>query len=119
VAALGLVTRIAASATLTFNSPSVRGNGLRLRAGWQPSPGEGASYKGKIMEGTLLLDGTLEFQQKRYNTCSTAAEIARGTLTGRRMHTNGWDFWQFLDSSGKTRILSDARQSYLACKGGG
>jgi hypothetical protein len=71
-------------------------------------------YKGRMMEATLLPDGDVEFKGKRYQTCSTAAEEARSTVTGRRMNTNGWSFWQFVDGDGKTRTLFDVRERYLA-----
>jgi predicted type IV restriction endonuclease len=75
-------------------------------------------YKGKMMEATLLPDGAVEFGQVRYRTCSTAAETARSTITGRKMHTNGWSFWQFLDTEGKTSTLAAVRKAFLARKGG-
>lgn len=76
-------------------------------------------YRGQIMESMLLPDGGVEFQAVRYDSCSTAAEIARSTLTGRRMHTNGWDFWQYLDDNGKKRTLAVARDQFLRMKGEG
>jgi hypothetical protein len=74
-------------------------------------------YKGQLMEATLLPDGGVQFQGKRYDSCSTAAEFARCTVTGRRMNTNGWDFWQFLDTNGKKLMLQDVRETYLRTKG--
>jgi hypothetical protein len=71
-------------------------------------------YKGRRMEATLLPDGTVEFQGTVYPTSSTAAEIARGTITGRRMNTNGWSFWQYVDGDGKPKELVAARTEYLA-----
>jgi predicted type IV restriction endonuclease len=76
-------------------------------------------YKGRVLEATLHPDGTVEFQLKRYPTCSTAAEIARGSVTGRRMNTNGWSFWQYRDGHGKTQELIEARRRYLEAKGQG
>jgi hypothetical protein len=74
-------------------------------------------YKGHVLEATLLPDARVEFQGACYDSCSTAAELARGTLTGRRMHTNGWVFWQYLDTSGKKALLNDVRQRFIAMKG--
>jgi hypothetical protein len=71
-------------------------------------------YKGRRMEATLLPDGTVEFQGTVYPTSSTAAEIARGTITGRRMNTNGWSFWQYVDGDGKAKELVAARTECLA-----
>lgn len=73
-------------------------------------------YKGKRLQATLLPDGSVEFQGKAFSTCSRAAERARETVTGKRMNTNGWSFWQFTDSDGKTRELLDARAAYLSQK---
>lgn len=71
-------------------------------------------YRGRLVEAKLLPDGTVEFQGNVYKTCSTAAEVARGTVTGRRMNTNGWSFWQFHDGNGKAKELIAARSEYLA-----
>jgi predicted type IV restriction endonuclease len=76
-------------------------------------------YKGKVLEATLLPDGIVEFGQKRYRTCSTAAEVARSTITGHKMNTNGWKFWQFVDANGKTTLLVDVRTEFLKRKGSG
>jgi predicted type IV restriction endonuclease len=74
-------------------------------------------YRGKVMEATVQPDGTVEFDQTRYRSCSTAAEVARSTVTGRKMHTNGGVFWQFLTPEGKTLTLADVRKAFLAAKG--
>jgi hypothetical protein len=74
-------------------------------------------YKGNELEATLLPDGRIEFQGQSFDSCSTAAETARSTVTGRRMNTNGWVFWQFLDSAGQAKTLDDAREKLLANKG--
>jgi hypothetical protein len=60
----------------------------------------------------------VEFQGTIYDSCSTAAEAARATITGRKMNTNGWVFWQYAKPDGKPEILSEARQRFLAMKGG-
>jgi predicted type IV restriction endonuclease len=73
-------------------------------------------YKGGTLEATLLPDGKVEFQGTHYDSCSTAAEIARGTITGHRMNTNGWSFWQYLDPDGKKTTLFDVRAKYLKMK---
>ena len=70
-------------------------------------------YRGRMMEATLFPDGSVEFQGKRYPSCSTAAETARSTVTGRRMNTNGWSFWQYEDEKGKKETLLDVRERYL------
>ncbi len=70
-------------------------------------------YKGQQLDATLQSDGRLEFRGTDYESCSTAAEYARATVVGRRMNTNGWDFWQYLDSQGKKRTLNQARKEYV------
>ena len=71
-------------------------------------------YKGQILEATLLPDGAVECQGKRYESCSNAAGVARSIVTGRWMSTNGWDFWHYLDERGKKKTLLDVREKYLA-----
>jgi hypothetical protein len=75
-------------------------------------------YRGIKMEATLLPDGRVDFQGTCYDSCSTAAEAARKAVTGRKMSTNGWSFWQYLKSNGKPETLFEARQRFLAMKGG-
>jgi hypothetical protein len=74
-------------------------------------------YKGRMIEAMLFSDGSVEFQGERFSSCSTAAETARSTVTGRKMNTNGWSFWQFQDGKGKKLTLLDLRERYLAEKG--
>jgi hypothetical protein len=74
-------------------------------------------YKGHDLESTLLSDGVVEFQGAKFDSCSSAAEAARETVTGRRMNTNGWSFWQYLDKDGKKTTLFDLRKRFLAMKG--
>ena len=76
-------------------------------------------YRGQTLEATVLADGSVEFQTARYDSCSTAAEVARSTITGRKMHTNGWVFWQYLDAAGKALELAAAREKFLSIKGKG
>jgi hypothetical protein len=74
-------------------------------------------YKGRMMEATLFPDGSVEFGGQRYSSCSTAAETARSTVTGRKMNTNGWVFWQYQDWKGKTSTLLDVRDRYMNSQG--
>ncbi len=74
-------------------------------------------YKGKLLEAKLLPQGKVEFQGQTFNTSSSAAEVARGTVIGGKPHTNGWSFWQYLDTAGNTATLADAREKLLAIKG--
>jgi hypothetical protein len=75
-------------------------------------------YKGHRLEATLQQDGKVEFEGTIYDSCSTAAEVARGKVTGRRMNTNGWRFWQVADADGRRQILDAARKKFLAMKRG-
>jgi predicted type IV restriction endonuclease len=74
------------------------------------------NYKGKAMEASLLSDGSVEFEGHTYKSCSTAAEIARSKVTGRKMNTNGWSFWQFHDNQGNSRMLIEIRDKFIAMK---
>jgi hypothetical protein len=69
-------------------------------------------YKGTRLEATLLPDGAVEFQAQRYGTCSAAAEAARESITGEKLNTNGWTFWQYQVADGKTLTLADAREQF-------
>jgi hypothetical protein len=73
-------------------------------------------YMGRDFESELLSNGTVRFQGKIYKTCSAAADSARGTVTGRRMSTNGWIFWHYRDPQGTLVPLDTARQEYLKRK---
>ena len=71
-------------------------------------------YKGQVLRAMLQSDGTVEFQEERFVTCSGAADKARSTVTGRQMNTNGWVFWQYEDESGKKRELRHVRAQLIA-----
>jgi tetratricopeptide (TPR) repeat protein len=73
-------------------------------------------YKATRLEARLLANGKVEFQGIEYDTCSNAADAARGTVTGQRMNTNGWTFWRYRDGRGEIRTLDDARQHVLRMK---
>ena len=70
-------------------------------------------YRDRTLEAELQPDATVSFEGKSYKTASTAADFARGTITGRRMNTNGWKFWQFRDEEGKPVELDAPRQEFL------
>jgi DNA-binding transcriptional ArsR family regulator len=70
-------------------------------------------YKGTRLEATLLGDGSVEFKGQRFQTCSGAAEAARETVSGGRMNTNGWVFWQYKTPDGKRLLLRDARRQVV------
>lgn len=74
-------------------------------------------YKGRMMEATLRGDGSVEFQGKRYSSCSAAGEAARAVVTGKRRNTNGWQFWQTRSENGTLHELIEARKRYLSLRG--
>jgi len=71
-------------------------------------------YKGQMLEAVLLADGQVEFQGTRYSSCSKAGETARATVTGRKMNTNGWSFWQTKGDDGRLRELTHVRNQFTA-----
>jgi hypothetical protein len=84
-----------------------------IAAGLLPAPTNlTRKYKGRVLEATLLADGSVEFEGVRYDSCSSAAAHARGTVSGRPMATNGWDFWLFSDGDGRRLTLDAARKKW-------
>lgn len=75
-------------------------------------------YKGKRLEASILPDGRVEFGGKVFDSCSRAAEAARESITGQRMNTNGWAFWQFDAEGGQVRTLEDLRATFMRSKSG-
>jgi hypothetical protein len=69
-----------------------------------------------MFQATVLADGAVEFAGNRFDSPSAAAEVARSTITGRRMNTIGWTFWQYRDANGQERNLADARQAFQTAK---
>jgi predicted type IV restriction endonuclease len=74
-------------------------------------------YKGRQLEAKLLPEGKVEFEGTVYDSGSTAAEVARSTVTGRRMNTNGWVFWQYRGNQGQPLVLDDTRKRFIEAKG--
>lgn len=70
-------------------------------------------YRGREFEAKLRSDGKVEFDGEVFDSCSRAAGVARGKVTGQPMSTNGWEFWQFLGSDGRKMTLGDVRQKLL------
>jgi len=75
-------------------------------------------YKGHPLEAVLQLGGEVEFQGTRYPSCSQAAAHARGVVVGQPMNTNGWEFWQITDGTGKKCTLDSIRRAFYASKMG-
>ena len=55
----------------------------------------------------------MEFQGRKYAIPSAAGEAARATVTGRKMGTNGWSFWQVEGNGGKPQTLGKVRKAFL------
>jgi hypothetical protein len=70
-----------------------------------------ARYKETDFEATVLPDGGVEFKGTRYSTPSAAAVAAKSVIAGKKMSTDGWDFWQVRDGGGKVRKLGDLRNA--------
>ena len=71
-------------------------------------------YKGEVLKAVLLPNGAVEFRGKRCDSLSSAGEQARAAVTGRKMNTNGWSFWQYRAEGGTVRTVADARGDFLA-----
>ena len=70
-------------------------------------------YRGKTLEAKLIPTGEIEFEGQRYNSPSTAGSAARGSITGQKMSTNGWVFWQVQNNDGTLRTLGQIRDDYV------
>ena len=75
---------------------------LRVVAGWA-----------RLLAIALLAGGQVEFQGKQYLSPFAATETARATVTGRKMNTNGWSFWQIESDGGKPRTFEQVRDAHL------
>lgn len=75
-------------------------------------------HKGHDLTATLAVNGSVTFKGKTYDTCSAAGEAAREFVSGRKMNTNGWIFWQFRGTGSKPRTLNDARAEYATTMSG-
>jgi hypothetical protein len=69
-------------------------------------------YKKQMLEAKLLPTGEVEFQNQRYTSLSAAGAAASKTITGRKMSTDGWVFWQVQGDDGKPRTLWQVRDAY-------
>jgi len=72
-----------------------------------------APYKGKNLTAELLPDGAIRFRGKKYKSPSAAGGVAKGTITGQPMSTDGWSFWLHQNHDGKLVTLDEARQTLL------
>ena len=66
-------------------------------------------YKGTELSATVLADGSVELDGQKFDSCSSAATFARGTIVGGTPPTIGWIFWKYRDTQGKVHQLDHAR----------
>ena len=71
-----------------------------------------SEFKDRTFEATLLTSGEIEFQAQRYSSPSDAGGAAKATIAGKKMATNGWDFWQVEGEGGRPRTLGQVRAAY-------
>lgn len=69
-------------------------------------------YKGHDLEAELLVDGTVTFRGKSFQSCSAAGSFAKSIITGHEMSTNGWQFWNYRDNNGNLLPLAVAWQEF-------
>lgn len=80
-------------------------------------------YKKTRLTATLLPDGGVEFDGRRYDSLSTAAGMARASVVGipkgrKYPQTNGWTFWKYADpGTGEVLEIDHLRQRYLRQQG--
>jgi hypothetical protein len=72
------------------------------------------TYKGTHFKAVVRDDGTIEWDGQSYTSLSTAAAMARKSIVGKPLHTNGWAFWMYKDSqTGKLKEIDFIRKEYL------
>jgi predicted type IV restriction endonuclease len=76
------------------------------------------TYKGQRLVGRIAENGKVSWSGQDNDSLSTAAGYARASIIGSRPgrkfpQTNGWTFWQFIDSDGKIKSLDVLRQRYF------
>jgi len=77
------------------------------------------TYKGVRLKATIEQDGQVHWEEKGYDSLSSAGGMARKSIIGapegrEYPQTNGWTFWQYRDpESGRLRPIDDLRQQYL------
>lgn len=75
-----------------------------------------ATYKRTHLTARIEVDGTMTFEKQSFSSPSAAANAARLTagFGGRKkVRTNGWVFWKFLDTDNKQKPIDVLRKRYL------
>ena len=95
-----------------------------IQAGFIRTPLEMVrDYKGTHFAATVREDGGVIFAGAAYDSLSTAAGMARKSVSGTSPDrpypaTNGWTFWQYRDEkTGELRMMYELRKQFLAQKG--
>ncbi len=75
-------------------------------------------YRGTHLTAVIEHGGKVVFAGESYDSLSTAAGMARKQVIGPPEdrpypQTNGWNFWQFRDESGKLQEMETLRRRYL------
>ena len=76
-------------------------------------------YKGVPFAATITQDGTIAYDNKTYNSLSTAAAMARKSVIGapeglKYPQTNGWTFWKYRNpQTDKVEEIDALRRVYL------
>jgi hypothetical protein len=75
------------------------------------------TYYGQRLTGRITVAGKVSWGDKEYDSLSTAAGYARASIVGPKPgrkypQTNGWVFWEFVDSDGQRKPLDVLRQRY-------
>lgn len=104
------------------HSPTMLGVKLTdlIQAGLLKTPIElERRYKKTHLKANIQADGKVVFDGKSYDSLSTAAGMARKSLTGgtpgqKYPQTNGWTFWQYHDQqTGRLEEIDTIRQRFL------
>lgn len=79
-----------------------------------PPLGLQRTYKGNTLRATVQADGMVVFDGHPHSSLSTAAIRAKQSVIGKRLSTNGWDFWQYRDdAAGKLMSITQLRDKLL------
>jgi hypothetical protein len=76
------------------------------------------TYLGREVRARVEVTGQVAVNGKLYSSLSRAASAAREEVKGglttesKRLHTNGWTFWQYRDGDGALRELDILRRRY-------
>lgn len=67
-------------------------------------------YKGHHLSARIEVDGRVSFEGEVFGSLSVAGAMARRSVIGRPLPTNGWIFWYFRDSDGELKQMDELRR---------